>query len=297
MISEKDTLTPHRPRLEGALAKTLPCTVCQSTSRLEGGFSDVRLFRCPNCEHCFTDTCSLEIEEAYTPKYFTEEHKNWFDHPDVDLFERIYQLAIAKGNGQSVLDVGCGTGNLLQYLRRRNPRLQLTGIDVAPAEVHDRIDLIRGDFLTWNFQKPFDVVVSLQVIEHIADPKVFVRRLSELCAGSGVVVTNTINEHSVLYTAARLAKSFGLSQAYQRLYSRHHLNHFNTSSLARLMKDSGLDTVAHLRHNAPMVAMDIPASNAAIRSIYRAGVWGTFMLGAATGRATYQTIVCHKSLC
>jgi len=227
-------------------------------------------------------------------QYFDEDHKNWNKHADLRLFERIYRLILRNRANASVLDVGCGKGNFLRYLRKRDPRLLLAGIDMSPNEYCDGIEFLCGDFLSWKFNQKFDVVVSLQVIEHVSDPRMFVRRVLDLCSDSALVITNTINEQSVLYDAARLARSLRCIRAYERLYSRHHLNHFNISSLRRLMESMGLKTERHLRHRAPVSAMDIPAPNKFMELVFRAGVWGTFVVGDLTGRSTYQTTICRK---
>jgi 2-polyprenyl-3-methyl-5-hydroxy-6-metoxy-1,4-benzoquinol methylase len=274
--------------------KTLPCPICFTESWCETSFADIRLFRCPTCRHCFTDLASLQAPEQYGPEYFDGTHKNWNKHPDVGLFERVYRAIAERRANATVLDVGCGKGNLLRYLRDRDSKLSLTGIDIAPSHSKDGIEFLRGDFLTWKFDSKFDAIVSLQVIEHVTDPRMFAKRIVELTAEDGLVISNTINEQSLLYDVARLARRLGSTQAYERLYSRHHLNHFNRSSLPRLMEVSGLKTIAHFQHRGSVAAMDIPTPNKWLETVFRAGVWGTFVLGDLTGRSIYQTLVCHK---
>ncbi|MFY0674192.1 MAG: methyltransferase domain-containing protein [Bacteroidia bacterium] len=49
-------------------------------------------------------------------------------HECLDLF-----LGNLKSEQPTVLDVGCGPGNIAKYLLDQNTKLQLTGIDIAPA--------------------------------------------------------------------------------------------------------------------------------------------------------------------
>jgi 2-polyprenyl-3-methyl-5-hydroxy-6-metoxy-1,4-benzoquinol methylase len=306
-IAERHLLQKQQGRQEDAMSSTgsgttarskdaaaMPCPVCGADSRFASGFSDIHLFRCPDCRHCFTDLNALEKVEQYGPEYFQETHRNWFEHPDERLFERIRRVIAELCPGAAVLDVGCGNGNLLRYLRAKDSALRLTGIDYAPNPPAKGIEYLCGDFMTWNTGRKFDVVTSLQVIEHVPNPMAFAARLAELCKAGGLVITSTINEQSILYDAARTVRGMGSRLAFERLYGRHHLNHFNISSLRRLMENSGLKLRAHLRHNAPLKAMDIPAPNRAAEKLLRAGVWGVFALGKLTGRTTYQTIVCQK---
>jgi SAM-dependent methyltransferase len=272
----------------------LPCPICSCKSSFETGFNDIRLFRCAACNHSFTDASSLERAEDYKPEYFERVHKNWFEHPDVELFERIRQITIhARGNA-TVLDIGCGNGNLLRYLREREPKLSLTGIDLSTPGHEKGITFLSGDVLTWPFDTQFDVVLNLQVIEHLPEPAQFIRRLCELCHPGGVIIINTINEQSLLYDIARIARRLGLPLAFERLFDRHHLNHYNTSSLRVLIQNNGLKMITHLRHSAPIDAMDIPPSNKVTEAILRSGLWGVFALGTLVGRSTYQTIVCRR---
>jgi 2-polyprenyl-3-methyl-5-hydroxy-6-metoxy-1,4-benzoquinol methylase len=282
------------PLETGCSGKTLPCTICSTESRYERSFADIFLFRCPACRHCFTDLASLQAPEQYGGEYFDEAHKNWNKHPDVALFERVYRAIADRRANASVLDIGFGKGNLLRYLRERDSKLGLTGIDINPSISNDGIEFLRGDFLTWNFEARFDAIVSLQVIQHVTNPRMFAKRIVELIAQHGLVISNTINEQSMLYDVARWARRLGAGRAYERLYSRHHVNHFNRSSLSRLMEVSGLKTIAHFQHRGPIAAMDIPAPNKWLETVLRAGVWGTFLLGDLTGRSIYQTLVCQR---
>src|SRR5579863_3761851 len=139
------------PQHASRSSKTLPCSICFTESRYEGGFADISLFRCPSCQHCFTDLASLQVPEEYSAEYFDETHKNWNKHPDLGLFERVYRIIAARRPNASVLDVGCGKGNLLRYLRERDPKLRLTGIDISPSYSSDGVEFVQGDFLTRRF--------------------------------------------------------------------------------------------------------------------------------------------------
>ena len=101
--------------------------------------------------------------------------------------------------GRTALDVGCGAGLLAEPLARLGARV--TGIDAAPeliAVARDHaaaqglaIDYRAGDVQTLADQ--FDLVTSMEVIEHVADPAAFVRTLAARLAPGGLLVLSTPN--------------------------------------------------------------------------------------------------------
>jgi len=83
---------------------------------------------------------------------------------------------------ESIAEVGCGSGAVLAELRRAYPDAELAGFDIAPgAEEHWRrhadyhIRFTLGDFL--ESEDRFDVILLLDVIEHLENPFDFLCRI------------------------------------------------------------------------------------------------------------------------
>ncbi|MBI5640902.1 MAG: class I SAM-dependent methyltransferase [Nitrospirae bacterium] len=273
---------------------SLTCPVCGSQTALEGRTSEAELWRCPVCDHCFSDKDKLSASEEYSEEYYDKTHRNWFENPNRPLFDSISSFIAEKRPQASVLDIGCGNGNLLKHLLKNNHCTSLTGIDITPNQPVDGITFIQGDALATDFGRQFDIVTTLAVIEHVWDIKMFMKRLYELCAPSGFAVIMTLNDRSVLYGVARLLNAFGYNSPYERVYDKHHVHHFNVSSLRRLIETSGFDVRNVFLHNAPMRSVDFPASSALSAAVLRTGVWGTFALGNLTGKTYLQTMFCQK---
>jgi len=250
---------------------------------------EAELFRCAICSHAFTRPESIRVPEQYEASYFEEDHKRWFEHPNVELFERILSEIPV---GSSVADVGCGRGDFLRFAHSRRSDLKLTGIDLSDNADESGIRFIQGDILKLNLLERFDVVVSLAVIEHVAEVGAFVRRVQQLAKPSGTVVVMTLNDGSLLYSAARLGRSVGVPLAFNRLYSVHHLHHFTRDSLSNLLTSNGCIVRKHLDHNAPVEAMDLPVSSTWLDSVLRVGLRALWIAGKATQRSYLQTIVC-----
>lgn len=83
----------------------------------------------------------------------------------------------------SLCEVGCGAGGVLAALRGLYPRCKLSGYDIAPDAtgfwqqyVKSDIEFRVGDFLEINKQT-YEVLLLLDVIEHLENPFGFLERL------------------------------------------------------------------------------------------------------------------------
>jgi SAM-dependent methyltransferase len=120
---------------------------------------------------------------------------------------------------QSVLDVGCGTGRGIRYLREHVPGVRAEGCDPSgdllriARENHAIPDdrLHHGDMASLPFAPgSFDAVMSLGVLHHVPNPDDVVRRMVELAAKAVFISdSNYMAQGSI---AARLLK-FALTRA------------------------------------------------------------------------------------
>ncbi len=266
------------------------CPVCQSPLAGMPAHPEVELGRCRTCGHVASRL--LAGVEDYDEDYFDEAHQQYFNNPYLDLFERI-ERALPAGTA-SVIDLGCGRGGFLRYLRGRRPELELTGIDIAPNQPEAGIRFIRGDLLALPVERSYDAVVSIAVIEHLPDVRAFASRLAAYCAPGGLVCVMTVNTDSILYRLAEYLRRFGVGGPYERLYQRHHLNHFTRRSLARLLGEQGLAVERTLMHNLPLSAIDLPRSGPLAGAAMRAGLLGIHGLGRACGRTWLQTVFARR---
>jgi SAM-dependent methyltransferase len=225
-----------------------------------------------------------------------ETHKNWFDNQDYELFSFIYtkSLKLLRDKQIQLLDVGCGKGDFLKYIRAKNPAARLFGIDLISNQ-YPGIHFIKGNFLEKKIKIKFNIISSFAVIEHVDNPHLFVRKLKDLLEPEGFLFIMTINSNSLMYSISRLLNKAGIHTAYDRLYSLHHIQHYTNKSLKTLMERDGLDVLLQKNHNRPMKAVDVPGNNFLIEKIYKFLVWTIFLLSNLFRCGMDQTIVCKKS--
>ena len=118
--------------------------------------------------------------------------------------------------GKTALDVGCGAGLLAEPLARLGAKV--TAIDPAAelieaAREHaagQGLDIDYRESAIENLKGTFDLITSMEVIEHTADPQQFLNDLAKRLAPNGLLIISTPNATawSRLITIT-LAEGFG----------------------------------------------------------------------------------------
>jgi trans-aconitate 2-methyltransferase len=97
---------------------------------------------------------------------------------------------IERGDIRSIVDLGCGDGALLPFLRRRWPAADLTGVDLSPAmleaarAVDPELRLVEADAASWRPASPVDLIFSNAALHWVADHD---RLLPELLSSCGML--------------------------------------------------------------------------------------------------------------
>ncbi len=105
--------------------------------------------------------------------------------------------------GLSLIDIGCGGGLIAEPMRRLG--FDVTAVDassenIGTARAHAAE---HGLDIAWRAATveqieaegagPFDVVLVLEIIEHVADPEAFIRACSRLIAPGGILIVASLN--------------------------------------------------------------------------------------------------------
>lgn len=101
--------------------------------------------------------------------------------------------------GKRVADVGCGAGLLTEPLARLGARV--TGIDAAPENIATARHHAENQGLAIDYrvggaealEGPFDLITSMEVVEHVADVPAFIAALAGALAADGLLAISTPN--------------------------------------------------------------------------------------------------------
>ncbi|WP_420139768.1 bifunctional 2-polyprenyl-6-hydroxyphenol methylase/3-demethylubiquinol 3-O-methyltransferase UbiG [Sphingomonas sp.] len=149
--------------------------------------------------------------------------------------------------GKRALDVGCGAGLLSEPLARLGA--QVTGIDAAPenvdvarahaAEQGLTIDYRSGEVEQLSGER-FDLVVSMEVIEHVADPAGFIAALGSALADDGLLIMSTPNRTPLSRLALiTIGEGFGMVPR----GTHDHDKFLTPDELTKLLEDAGFEVI------------------------------------------------------
>lgn len=122
--------------------------------------------------------------------------------------------------GLRLLDVGCGGGLVSEPMRRLGAAV--TGIDAAERNVKTAMVHAQGANLDIDYraatvealaqagETPFDIVLNLEVVEHVADPAFFLKTSAGLVAPGGVMIVATINRTLKAFALAKIGAEYVL---------------------------------------------------------------------------------------
>jgi len=117
----------------------------------------------------------------------------------------------------SILDIGCGGGLLCEPMARLGARV--TGVDasernIAIAKVHAEQSELDINYLATTSEElaasgeQFDIVLNMEVVEHVADVPLFLKSCSDLVKPGGLMFVATINRTARAYALAILGAEY-----------------------------------------------------------------------------------------
>ncbi|MCU0435826.1 MAG: class I SAM-dependent methyltransferase [Bacteroidia bacterium] len=239
--------------------------------------TDYTMHRCPACTLVFPEPMLPGNDAFYhalvkQPGYYSDYR------PEYDV---VADLIGAPQAHKNILDIGCGEGDFLVLMRKRQ-HTALEGIDTTEASVtrcrekglnvtNSRIETFGGG--------PFQAITAFHCLEHVDDPLAFIRHSMKLLAPGGK-----------LYIATPY------SPQVSEMYWFHPLNH-PPHHLLRLNEKSYLRLAAETGTKAELINFQHASFTSMIRSAFSFAVYGENRKGSSLemmGRMLLHPMVSYK---
>jgi 2-polyprenyl-3-methyl-5-hydroxy-6-metoxy-1,4-benzoquinol methylase len=164
---------------------------------------------------------------------------------DAAIYEMVVKALEARGvAGGTLVDVGCGAGQLRPFVEPRFARY--IGVDVVRYEDFPTdAEFTQVDLDTGRVSLPdesADVVAAVETIEHLENPRAFMRELVRLAKPGGWVVVTTPNQLSLLSLLTLVTKQ--RFNAFQDTHYPAHLTALLEVDLCRIAAECGLQNVS-----------------------------------------------------
>jgi ubiquinone/menaquinone biosynthesis C-methylase UbiE len=151
---------------------------------------------------------------------YYDEFSRWYErergrgyHQMIDDLE--LRLALPRARGRAALEVGCGTGLILERVAKVASRAQ--GIDLSPGmleKARERgLDVREASATELPFDDAqFDLAYSFKVLAHVPDIRKALREMSRVTKPGGTILAEFYNPWSLRYLAKRLAPAGRISE-------------------------------------------------------------------------------------
>jgi 2-polyprenyl-3-methyl-5-hydroxy-6-metoxy-1,4-benzoquinol methylase len=200
-------------------------------------------YKCNSCVTIFIDPMPVsKISEIYPSNYysFSDIKKNLAVQVKEYLDQLLFKKILSKIRSQSinVLDVGGGSGWLLNIIRKIDSRVgftQVVDIDEKAKALAEKNGhhYFHGTIEEFQSDKKFDLILMLNLVEHISDPGATLVKMEKILNKGGLILIKTPNIESL--DARLFQKSY-----WGGLHCPRHWILFSQNSFRKLVRDSDL---------------------------------------------------------
>jgi 2-polyprenyl-3-methyl-5-hydroxy-6-metoxy-1,4-benzoquinol methylase len=242
------------------------CGAALGGSRVEG-MGDVSLIQC-DCGLVITSPrpAPEELGQCYPPTYYSyipraptrksrflaklRAYKCGYPAEDGLITRALWRIAVFlfgnfflfylpyRGANKNLLEVGCGTGDDLDWARQRGWKVQGLELNQSAVEFAKKrgLDVSCSTFENAGLAPgSFDCILMSQVLEHLYSPKLVLLRCNQLLRAGGLLLVavpkfDSWNRHA-------------LGNYWNNLQYPIHLHHFNQPVLERMIRDAGFQVL------------------------------------------------------
>lgn len=176
---------------------------------------------------------------------YDEKNLNYFSNIRSDIFDLLPEKI------DRVLEVGCGTGETLYFIKSKYKNVTTVGIELTEsiaAIAAKKVDIVKNLDVESSRSLielgKFDLILLLDVLEHLRDPWNVLKSLVEdnLVKG-GVVITSIPNARNHKLLVNLIRGDFDYSAT--GILDRTHLRFFTKNSMLKMIKDANLEVIQY----------------------------------------------------
>ena len=182
--------------------------------------------------------------------------KNYYYGPPAEGCHHKYLvpeiLRIIRGEGaKRVFDLGCGNGFVADLLEKHG--YDVTGVDPSDdgirlaRQYYPHLKLHKGsayDDLAGTYGT-YPIVISLEVVEHVYDPRSYSATLYSLVGDGGVAVIST--PYHGYWKNLALALAGQMDRHYSPLWDHGHIKFWSIDTLRQLLREAGFKSIQFRR--------------------------------------------------
>ena len=175
------------------------------------------------------------LRKAYS-ELSSQYDSRWKSYVDASIGQTVRRIPAMSP--ERILDIGCGTGVLLNVLGNQFPHAQLTGIDLssemlelARKKLGKSVELKQSPAERLPFQQSdFDLIVSTSIFHFIRSPEAALHEMFRVLRPSGqLVITDWCNDFFTM-------RMFDL---YLRLFNKEHHRTYTSKSFGERVNQAG----------------------------------------------------------
>jgi len=157
----------------------------------------------------------------------------------LELHLQRYEFVAKYVTPGRLLDIACGVGyGTYLLVEKRQDIVEAIGVDISQEAIEyaiqyyasQRIHFQQHDAMTFADEKGFDSIVSVETLEHVPEPAILIKHLSELLRDRGIFIASVPTTPSVDVNP-------------------YHLHDFTERSFRKMVTMYGLNTFLRFHYN------------------------------------------------
>ncbi len=225
------------------------CSICDSFKTqmertVQSPFIDKKytLYFCKDCDSYFFDKneYDFDLKELYNDENRTWNNKFTYSKYWSRQVKRINKLLADKNRRLNILDVGCRTGDFLLHWGKEINDLYGVELNKHNAYISKKRGInVYNDFIeNIDFEIKFDVITCYALLEHIANPKIVLEKITGILKTDGIIVI------MIPAIESQLRKKLDKKTIHWHMYSPpEHLSYYSRYFIDNYMKKHNINLV------------------------------------------------------